>query len=374
MEVKELSLREIMRLIWSRRILIAKIVGTVTIIAVIISLLLPKWYKSTVVIFSPSAQQIPFGAAGLISQLGLGAFIGGGEDQERFLSILRSETLMRAIARKYRLQEAYDCEDMEKTLKAFKDNYLVEVGEENQIAIAILDQDQERVADMANYAVHCLDSLNILLNTSKAHNTREFTLSRLEITLDSLLYLEKQMRQLMESEGVLSLEDQVKEGISAAAELQSELMKREVELAVARKMVNTSTPQTQKLEFEIESLKRAYRDLYEGKTGDRLFPGFGEVPRLELQFLRIKRKADYYTKVLEFLGPQYEQAKIEEAKQIPTVQVLDPAVRPERKSRPKRSRIVIAAFLISLTASFYLVYFIERRKMLRESQQGQDQA
>ena len=364
MQAKELTLLEIWSLIWTKRKMIAKIVIPVTIAAVIISLLLPKWYKATAVILPPSSEASSLGAAGLLGQFGFGNLLGGGQDVSRFIAVLKSQSLLRAVAKKYNFQKRYDADNMEDTLEELGDNLRVDVGEENQIEISFLDRDQEMVAEMTNYIVKCLDSLNIVLHTSQAKNSRQFIYSQVEIALDSLKYLEIQITDFMKKEGVLSLTDQISVGIEKAAELKAEIMAKEIKLTVALKTLESNNSQIKKLRLEIASLKNKYSEFFAEKSGDRLLPNLKDVPDLEMKFLRMKRKAEYYTKVMEFLGLQYEQAKIEEAKEIPTVQVLDEAVRPERKNQPKRAKTVLIAMIISLGICSLYAYFRGRKELL----------
>jgi hypothetical protein len=93
--------------------------------------------------------------------------------------------------------------------------------------------------------------------------------------------------------------------------------------------------------------------LKEMKFGERipsteLFIPFREIPEVGINYLRIRRDYEIQNKLMEFLLPIYEQAKIEEQKEIPVVLVLDTAVPAQKKSSPKRSLIVFAAFFISL--------------------------
>jgi uncharacterized protein involved in exopolysaccharide biosynthesis len=360
----ELTLLEIWDIIWERKKIIAKIVIPVTILAIITSLLMPKWYKATAVILPPTANQGLFNVGSIIGQLGIGGAMGSNEDQYRFMAILKSRTLLETVARKYNLQQKYETDDMEKTILALEGNLLIDIGEENQIIISLLDQDQEMVAEMVNYVVHTLDSLNIALHTNRAHSSRDFIESRLTIVVDSLMLLEKEITKFMKEEGVLSLEEQVKVAISKAADLKAAIMSKEIKLEVARRMVQSSSPQIRKLELELESLKHKYQEFYSGSS-DKLFPDLEDVRELGIKYIQLKRKTEYYTKVLEFLAPQFEQAKIEAAKEIPTVQVLDYGVRPEIKEKPKRFRIVLIGFVFSLVFSLYLAYFKGRWEKLK---------
>ena len=370
MQGKELSLRDMLHVVLGKRKFIAGTVFTITLLAIVISLLLPKWYKATSVIISPSSAEIPFGAGSILGQFGLGDITGANVDNSRFIAILKSKTLLETFAKKYNLQKRYDCKNMEKTLKALEGNMQVEVGEEDQISISFWDQDQEMVAEMTNYIVQCLDSLNITLFTGQGRNRRKFIESRMEIVQDSLMLLEDQISNFMKNKGVLSFDDQVRAGITAAAELKAELTSKEIQLAVAQRAMYSNTALIKRLQLEINGLKKKYQEFYSGESSNRLFPNLNDIPELGIKYIQIQRKVEYYAKVLEFLAPQYEQAKIEEAKEIPTLQILDQATRPERKDKPRRAKIVIISFGLSFILISYIAYIWGRWTEI-SSQQGE---
>jgi len=356
----EIKLIDMWRIVWHKKMFVAKIVATVTILAILFSLILPKWYSATAVILPPSSGQSTFGAAALLGNLGFGNILGENQSQSRYLAILKSKSLLGEVARKFNLQEKYGCDNMEKTLQQLEGNLQIDVGDEMQISVTLLDKDQDLVAEMANYAVHTLDSLNIVLATTQANNNRQFIESRVNIVLDSLSVLENQITRFMEKNDVMSINDQVSVAISKAADLKAQMMSKEIELSVAQKLLDKNSNQIAKLKLQLQSIRKAYNQFFSDAARNKLFPNLENVPELEKNYVRLKRKVEYFTKLLEYLGPQYEQAKIEAAKTVPTVQVLDRAVRPERKIKPKRAKIVVISFVISLILSLYIAYFKAR--------------
>ncbi len=360
MEDKELSLREIAQIIWNGRnfILKAGIIGAT--IAMLYSLFLPNWYKAKVVIMPPQSGGAALGAAGLLGEFGLGNLLGTSSDASRFIAILKSNRLRIELNKKYDFTSRYDLENLEETLKTLDKNLNVELGEENQIIVTFFDTEQDQVAQITNDIAFLLDSLNIAMFTNQAHNNRKFIEEQVQISLDSLKILENQIRDFMKQNGVLSLPEQVAASINTAAEIQAKIMSKEIELSIANQSLDPSNPQIARLKLEVKTLKNKYAQFFNGSNGNNLFPKFSDVPDLEIQYLQLKRKAEYYKKVLEFLGPQYEQAKIEEAKEIPTIQILDTAIRPEKKAKPRRSIITIVGFLFTSIIAAYWVYFKNR--------------
>ena len=192
-------------IVWKKKKIIVFVVSLVTISSIIVSLLLPKWYKATSIILPPSQAQPMLGSVALLGNLGMGDLLGGAGNQNRYLSILKSRTLLQEVANKFNLKEIYGCENIEETINELKKNYKINVGEEMQISVTLYDQYQDRVAEMTNYVIHCLDSFNIEITSSKAKDIREFVGLRMEEVIDSLKFLENETSTFMENEGILSL-------------------------------------------------------------------------------------------------------------------------------------------------------------------------
>ncbi len=347
------------RFLWKNKKFIFRVVFIVGIISIIISLLLPKYYRATAVIMPPEESKSAFTGLGIdIAALGLGDIFGGGEDIFRYTAILKSRTLLEAVNRKFNFQKKYKTKNLEETIKALRENLYIRIGEESQIEVSFLDRDQDLVADITNYIVHCLDSLNIALTTQKAHNNREFIEERLKITLDSLKTVETELSNFMKANSLISIDDQVRVAVEQAAELQAQIMAKEIELRLKKDALKSNHPEVEFIQKELDALKQKLNQLYRGELKQKIFPAFDKVQDLEIQYLQLQRKVLYYSKVIEFLGPQYEQARIEEARKIPTIQILDPAVRPERKAKPKRSIFVILMTFTGFLGS--IVYLVVR--------------
>lgn len=326
----------------------------ISIITAVISLFLPKWYRASAVVLSPSASSSGFGMLGFVGDLGMGGMFGGDENLYRYLAILKSRQLLESVALKFNFQEKYQAENLEETVKKLRKKLNFEIGDENQLTISFLDKDQEKVANVTNYIVDCLDSINIVLETTQAKNNREFIEKRVLEVVDSLNIIAKSLANYMEDNNLISLPDQVAAGIEKAAVLQAEAIATEIELEVAEKTFHKDDPRIKELEYKLKSIRSKYDEYL---TGNPLIPDFTKVPDLEMNIVKMQRSIDYYTKLIEYLGPQYEQSKIDEKKDVPTLQVLDSAVRPERKARPKRALIVIITGFISgiLLSGFYII-------------------
>jgi len=335
----------------------------ILLLAVIVSFIVPKWYKATTIILPSGNSVSNMSALNLIGDLGglASGFLGGvSSDVNRYLAILKSRNLREKVIKKYNLMEEYGSEDMEEALKSFDDNIEVEVGDEMQIEISFLDKKQDVVADITNYIVHCLDSININLSIKEARNNKKFIQSRVNIVIDSLMLLQQELKNFMEKNGVLDIENQIIVGLQNIGEIKSQLMQKQIEIDVAQKQVSPNSALMKKLRTELEAIDKYYKKFFTDSTSEgKIVPPLNKIPYLYLKFAWLRKQIDYYEKLLEFLGPQYEQAKIQEAKTIPTLQILDYAVRPDEKHLPKRWLIVLIALLISSSLSLYYVYWRE---------------
>ncbi|NQV19054.1 MAG: hypothetical protein HQ534_10980 [Armatimonadetes bacterium] len=361
MQEKEINLIDLWNILWSRRKLIIIVVMIVSLIAAGISFLLPKVYKATAVIMPPESSTTSFSGIGAgLSAFGLGNILGGDSNQMRILAILKSKNILVALDEKYDFQSKYNTKFKFQTYKKLKSNLRTEVGEEEQIIISFFDTEQDIVAEIVNYVVHCLDSLNITFSTSKAKNNRIFIEKRIASVKDSLFYLENELSVYMEEKGIISITDQLSAAVEKAAELQAKITTKEIELEIKKDNFSINRPEIEILEKELNLLKDKFTTFFTSEHNE-LFINFDDVPNLQMELLQLKRRAEYYKLMLEYLTPQYEQAKIEEVKDIPTIQVLDKAKRPEWKSKPKRAKFVLIFFVISLIISSYVALLTKKK-------------
>ncbi|MBO8152907.1 MAG: hypothetical protein H0Z30_10510 [Candidatus Marinimicrobia bacterium] len=372
MEREPLTIAELFRILARQKRIVAIVVLIFTITSIIVSLSLPKYYKATTVILPFSSEGTALLSQGVISSLGMFGLQNTQIDVSRILAILKSRTLLEIVAKRFNLQKRYGKRSWVGTLNSLKKNIKVVVGEESQIKITVYDKDQLLVDDVANFIVECLDSINISLTTKSARENRIFIEGRLREVIDSLSIYEKRLTKFMRENGIVSLEEQVKVGVEKIADLKAQLAMKEIELEIARNTYGVNSPISRQVEIQMLSIKRKYDEFRNTSLTDDLFPAFSKVPELEVKFARLKREAEYYSKLLEYLGPQYEQAKINEVKKVSTIQVLDKAVTPERKAKPKRAKIVSLTFVISLLFGMYLAYFKDRLEVYRKSKEEKE--
>jgi len=196
--------------------------------------------------------------------------------------------------------------------------------------------------------VGLLDSINMSLAAQYGREEKQFIEGQLNDILDSLAVLEDDLLSFMNTNNILSVDEQIISEVDFATELKYQLLIKETELKVMEQTRQNSLI-IESQEIAINILKDQYDKLF--IPGSELFIDLTQAPEIAIFIKQMERKIDYYNEVLMFMGPLYEQAKISEAKYVPTFEVLDYAHRPDRKAKPKRAIIVIAAFLFALLSS-----------------------
>lgn len=363
----------------------------VAIITAIITLVVPKSYTAKTIILPPSDEDQGFGISQFINNLPMGSFGMSGISEESYvvLAILNSRTVMEAIVNKFDLMKEFDAENMELAVAQLRNYVRIEINEDGTISLFasaktkwLADDDEEDRArnlatDMANSFIAELDKLNIELKTEKARNKRLYIEKRYHENLADLKKAEENLRAFQEKYGVIALPEQTEAAIQAAAELSAQINIKEVEIDVLSRYMSSSHGELVRARRELAAFKMKLEEMRSGmntenETGeyvksDNLFIPFNDVPDLGVQYYRLFREVTLQEKLLEFLLPQYEQAKIQESKDTPTIQVLDKAVPPVLRSSPKRGLTVVAMGLASIIVSMLIVFTVEYMHRLRHA-------
>ena len=224
-------------------------------------------------------------------------------------------------------------------------------------------------ANVVNFMVSELDRINKGLKSQWARNNRVFIEKRYKESEDGLVELEKRIRNFMEENGTVALEEQTKAAIEAAAQVKLEIIMSEVELRVLESSLGNLHPDVLRLqnrkkglEIELNSLKYGVvspEDSIDITRSLRVYPIFQEIPKLAVMFIRLERELEVQGEIFQFLTQQFEQARIQEIRDTPTLQVLDIGIPRERRSSPQRILTVIMVFVLSLILAIGYAFFRE---------------
>jgi tyrosine-protein kinase Etk/Wzc len=349
----------------------------VCVIVAVISFFLPQWYRANTTILPPQTESLNLGIAS--SLLGAASGLGSSYSlplmatpSDVYAAILKSRTVTKSVVEKENLMTAYRLKSEDAAIKELSSRVAVNVTAEGLIILSYEDRNRNRAAEVANCFVQELDRVNRETSSSKAKNARIFIEERLAKTQKDLSSAEENLQKFQENNKTLVLDEQMKSAIQKAADLKAEMVSSEIELNVLSKTMSPSHPQIQSLKSRINEINRQLDLLEWGDQKEKpedktvLDVSFNQVPSLSLQLARLIREVKIQETVFELLTQQYEQYKIEENKDTPTVQVLDKAVPPEKRARPKRGFLVAISGILSLFASVALVFgqeYVKRSKI-----------
>ena len=347
-ETDEISLLDIVIVLAKHKKLILGLPILAGLLALGITLLMPNWYTATTKLLPPQQSQSQSSAAAMLGQLGALAGAAGGSlglknPSDIFVAMLKSRTIADVIIERFKLKEEYDEKYVQDTRKELSSNVNISAGKEGVITIEVDDKDPKRAADMANTYVGELEKLTLNLAVGEAGQRRLFFEKQLKQSKDDLTQAEIELTKYQKQKGVIDPKGQAGLTISAAAALRAQITAKEVQLASLRSFATAENPDLRRAQEELASLRVEMAKISRGSSdevGDVLVP-IGRAPEEGAQYLRRLRDMKYYETLYELLAKQYEVAKIDEAKDAALIQVLDKAITPERKTKPKRSLIVL---------------------------------
>lgn len=345
-----------------------------------ISLLLPNVYESTSSIL-PQLDSKEMGtlatllaspaAGGMAQNLGLGLPAMPTTPTDVFVSILKSRVMADEVIGRFKLMDRYREKTMVETRKELEDHIRITVTKEKVIKVAVEDEDPQVAADMANFYVANLDRLNRTVTVSKAGQNRAFIERRLGETMESMAKAEDALREFQTKNRTVAVEAQAKVMIEAAAILQGQITAQEVQYQVMGTYLSPDNPDVARIRSNIEELKKQLSTMETGKggkgqlPGDRLHPAMTTVPDLALQFARLYRQVKVQETLFTLLTSQHEQAKIAEARDTPTVQVLDQGIPADKRTRPRLLLNTAVAGLLALVIGVFLAFFFDYRARVR---------
>lgn len=351
----------------------------ITVGATAYALLAPKWYKSTASVLPAEKNDLLSTLSGISSlakgfsaSKGLAALTGGNSETDRYLAILMSATVTNDVINKFELRKEYDLEDdyYEKVLKEWQSNLEMEIQDEGNLTISVYDKDPQKAADIANYMVERLNEINTKLSVTNATANREFVEKRYLQNVADINTLEDSMQTFQEKFGVISVPDQLEATVKSMADIYSELYKKEVQYNVIKQTYGLDHPSALNTKIELDELQKKIDQLNRGTDSSqkevKLLIPFKEAPELGNSYLKIYRNLEIQYKILEFIQPLYEQAKVEEARNTPSVLVLDKAGPADRKSKPKGTIFALVSFVSSTIIGLVLIFFLELINRLKK--------
>lgn len=361
----EICLVDVMIVLARRKKLIIGLPVLVAIIAVAVSLALPNVYSASTKLLPP--QQAQSGASALLSQLGgatsLAAGLAGVKSQgEVYVGMLKSRTIADKLIERFGLKNKYDTPSQDMARMRLAGSTVVAAGKDGMITIVVDDKDQKLVAQLANGYVEELQRLSRTMAITEASQRRMFFERQLEAAKDNLAKVEMSLKGAMDTRGVISVDSESRAILETAARLKAQVSAKEIQLGSMRAFVTAQNPEYQRATEELSSLRNELAKLEGGRAASARPAASSQAG---LENIQLMRDLKYYQMMYELLAKQFEVARLDEAKEPSLIQVLDPAVEPERKSSPKRALIVLTSTILAFFAAIVwtLLSAVKQRAM-----------
>lgn len=332
-----------------------------------LSFALPNVYKAQTDLLPP--QQNQSGAAALLSQLGSAAGIASGvagikNPNDLYVGMLKSRTVADRLIQRFDLKRVYDTESQEKARKYLEKDTSVTSGKDGLISIEFESKDKKLVAAVANGYVEELLRLTKVLAVTEASQRRVFFEQQLEQSKNNLAKAEVKLKSALDNRGVISVDAESRAIVETSARLKAQISAKEIQINSMRAFVTSNHPEYRRAEEELASLSKELSNLENGRGKD-LAESQGEKAQASgFENIQVLRDVKYYQMLYEILAKQYEVARLDEAKEPSVVQVLDAAVEPEQKIKPKRLFVVLIAVALSLVVSVAWALVRETRHRL----------
>jgi tyrosine-protein kinase Etk/Wzc len=328
-------------------IILATILGL--FLGMIVVLLMHPTFTAKAVIMPPQQGQ---SSAAMVTQLnslasltGLGNGSSMRDPNDLYLAIVQSDTVADALIKRLGLEAVYKTQKLSqaRTRLAANSKFVSEKG--GMISITVKDEDPRRAADIANAYIDELHSINSRLVIGEASVRRNFFGQQLALEKDRLTDAEIALQQSEETTGAISPMGQTGVVIQQVAQLQSQIISREVQLDALRTSSTDQNPDVVRLTSEVagmrEQLDRLESDQKHHNPGD-ISLSSRSLPAYQIAYLRKQRDVQYHTLIFDLIARQFEAARLDEAKASPVIQVLDPAQPPDKKSGPFRALWTLA--------------------------------
>lgn len=357
----EISLLDLLIVLAERKRMIFWITAGFAIVAIAVSLLLPVRYTATVTLLPP--QQNASLSAQLTSQLGslgsVAALAGGGSSllknpNDMYVGMLKSRTVEDAIIQHFELMHEYHQRYLSDARKKFEQYTTIDGnGKDGLIHISVEDHDPRRAADLANGYVDQFRDLSANLAITEAGQRARFFDQQLKQANQNLADAEESLKQTEQKTGVIQLDSQARALIESAAALRAQIAAKEVQIQGMQTYATGENAELVEAEQELASLRGQLAKLGgSGDSADSIIVSKGQMTGAGLEYVRKLRDVKYYETIFDVLARQFEAAKLDEAREGALIQVVDPAVPPDKRSSPKRLIFliggVLAGFLVGI--------------------------
>jgi uncharacterized protein involved in exopolysaccharide biosynthesis len=379
-----LNLLDYSRILRKSALLIGVVLALALSAALVVSLLMQQIYESKATILTPRENSPGGLATGMI--ISTMATVGSGlsmpsltPHRDLFISVLKSRRMAEEVAKVNRLAQVYQVPQPLDAVGRLMEATDISITKEGVITIAVRDPDPKLAAGLANQYLRTLDNLLNEFASGDAKKQREFIQKRLTETEPDLHEAEDRLCEFQETHRAVSLQDQAKGAVEAAANIKAQIVSSEVQLEVLRNSATEENPEVVRLKRRIEEMKRQLSQMQYGKglelpsedstkasnLRSEIYVPVSDFPEVSLELARLTRNLTVQEKINTLLTEQLEEAKIAEARDTPTVRPLDLAYPGRRPVKPNLGLNLILAGIAGGISAVFLAFFLEHLRGLK---------
>ena len=301
---------------------------------------------------------------------------------QMMIGIIKGNSVVDAIIDKFNLMELYEQEIRLRAREATLKNLEAEEDAKSGIvSIAFLDESPDRAADIANAFVAELSNKLLELSVNDSTQKRNFFENQLTQAQQELSVAENEFITYQQSRGVISFETQTGAILASINSLRNRIAAKNVEISTLSSYARRDNPRLRLAQSELEAMTRELRkleeeqqinDRYSRNTSGDLISSVGQLPELGIEYQKYLRNLRFATAKYEMMLRQFENARLGEASDISTIQVVDPATPPDYKYKPKRARMVILGTMAGFMLGVFWAFLSDYMRKLKSRVDGDD--
>ena len=386
-EEKEITLLDyVVILVKHSRLIVYLTIAIMVVTLVYLSFFVPNKYTAAARIFPPQPnmnlssqllESLSISSAGSSAGAsGLGSlaasFLGLRSPGDLYVGILTGNTVFDKIIDKFNLKYHYykswnsyfsfsKTPYIETVRKKLDSNVKIETGKDSLITIQVTDENPVVAMDIANAFVTTLDQLLQEISFEDARNQLSFLEKERLQVLKNLTLAEEEMRKFAEGSNVVLIDAQAKGIIEYIVQLRALIDAKEVQIKVIKQQATPFNYDVIRLETEIKELRGKLKAA-ESQTDEcigNICISSNKFPGLGLEYLRLYREAKYQEKLYELYGKLVEIARLDVARNVPQILFVDKAIKPEKKSKPKRLFLTLLFGLVSFAILIFIVFLLD---------------
>lgn len=341
------------------------LIPTIVAFVMVMWVVKPKYAASAIVTPPASAQSMAGALSGMLGGAsGMTSFLGlseTSEDANAVWTILNSWELHNMVIDKFDLARHYEFKGKfhADLLKEFRKNFGLEMNKEEMFSLYYKDTDPKLAVEVIKFILDKADSAFNAFKTRQARQSREYFQSRLdscEHALDSLL---KDFVNFQVTNNVYEPTVQLEATIKYLSELQA--MREEVNMEMNFEKLDRgeNSKRYQELSKRMKGMNSALGGTLKGKHSDIGIMELKKSPQLYSEYLRREAEIRIQEAMYKVLRQQSEQMRMEEAKMLTNLHVLEPPWENDKKISPKRGLILVFTVFFTFFFATLLCNLVE---------------